>query len=107
MHLAARNFTKGIEKFFDYIDPYAAKLEYMRKAENFLILFFVGLAILIILVIVCLIKFFRARKTINKELKSIEEDLESLEVKLKSDVDEADKMQKRIRELSYEIKKIR
>ena len=105
--LAARNFTKGIEKFFDYIDPYAAKLEYMRKAENFLILFFVGLAILIVLVIVCLIKFFRARKTINKELKSIEEDLESLEVKLKSDVDEADKMQKRIRELSYEIKKIR
>ena len=105
--LAARNFTKGIEKFFDYIDPYAAKLEYMRKAENFLILFFVGLAILIILVIVCLIKFFRARKTIDKELKSIEEDLESLEVKLKSDVDEADKMQKRIRELSYEIKKIR
>ena len=81
-------------------------LQSQEKDDFALILAFVALALMIIPVIYCLIKYFRAKRSINKDLESINENLATLKESLKSDIDEADAMQKRIRSLYYEIRKL-
>ena len=81
-------------------------LQSQEKDDFALILAFVALALMIIPVIYCLIKYFRAKRSINKDLESINENLVTLKESLKSDIDEADAMQKRIRSLYYEIRKL-
>ncbi len=81
-------------------------LQRQENADITLILVFVSLVLLIILVTYCLIKYFRAKRAIDKDLESIKEDLASLGESLKSDIDEADEMQKHIRSLYYEIRKL-
>ena len=80
----------------------------MYQGNNDIVLnvVFVAVVLLIILVTYCLIKFFRTKRSIDKDMDSIKKDLESLEESLKSDNDEADAMQKRIRSLYYELREL-
>lgn len=72
-----------------------------------LALFFVLITLLIVVVTYGLIQYLRVKKATNKEVESIEEELYSLGGDLKSGIDGAEAMQKRIRELYYEIRKLK
>ncbi len=88
-------------------DMYRSIYLQRQESDDFaLILAFVAIALMIIPVTYCLIRYFRAKRVIDKELETIKGDLVSVGESLKSDIDEADAMQKRIRSLYYEIRKL-
>ena len=76
-------------------------------ADMSLALLFVLITLLIVVVTYGLIQYLRVKKATNKEVESIEEELDSLGGDLKSGIDGAEAMQKRIRELYYEIRKLK
>ncbi|MBR6614815.1 MAG: hypothetical protein IKK95_02410, partial [Lachnospiraceae bacterium] len=83
---------------------------YIKKVGDtdiMLALFFVLITLLIVVVTYGLIQYLRVKKATNKEVESIEEELDSLGGDLKSGIDGAEAMQKRIRELYYEIRKLK
>jgi len=75
------------------------------NTDIYLLLFFVCLALLIVLITCCLIKYFRAKKAREKDIEKIEEEFVSLGENLQYGVDEPDSKKKRFRSLYYEIRK--
>ena len=98
----------GNSRTEDYAGLYQSiSIQRQGDTDIALALFVVSLTLLIVVVIYCLIKYLLVKKATKKEVESIEEEIDSLGGDLKSGIDVSEAMKKRIRELYYEIRKLR
>ena len=98
----------GNSKTEDYVGTYQSiYIQHQENVDIALALFVVSLSLLIVVVTYCLIKYLLGKKATKQEMESIEEKLDSLGGDLKSGIDVAEAMEKRIRDLYYEIRKLR
>ncbi len=98
----------GNSRTEDYAGLYQSiSIQRQGDTDIALALFVVSFTLLIVVVIYCLIKYLQVKKATKKEVESIEEEIDSLGGDLKSGIDVSEAMKKRIRELYYEIRKLR
>lgn len=98
----------GNSRTEDYAGLYQSiSIQRQGDTDIALALFVVSLVLLIVVVTYCLIKYLLVKKATKKEVESIEEEIDSLGGDLKSGIDVSEAMKKRIRELYYEIRKLR